>query len=207
MFKFEKTKWNKKYFFIATAVFAVMLLGKYYFFNKSAQFPYAQSNQDLSIVLSKNVSVERHFFTYVIKSNDVEGEAVLTPVSSDDAGKAIVLSQIVGTKNTFANSRAPYAGHITSNIECNTKKYVREQKFLFGRSESTILLAVTNDRHIFGVCTLEQVKYASIVWAFYDDKRKHVISVKLFKPVSDIQKIEESYQDILKTFNLVMAQP
>jgi hypothetical protein len=169
-------------------------------------FPYGNSS-DLQIQLKEHRLEGERNSVYFIKSADIEGEAALTPAPTLDLGQSFVNSQIVGVKSTFESSRAPYAGQITAMIDCHTKKFVKEQTLPFLGGESTAIMAVATGRHIFGSCSVDEMKYAAIVWAGYDQKRRQVLSVKLFKPVQGALQVELAQQEILRVLKTVIQQP
>jgi hypothetical protein len=169
-------------------------------------FPYGHS-ADLQIQLKGHRAEGERSSVYLIKSADIEGEATLTSAPTIDLGQSFVNSQIVSVKSTFESSRAPYAGQITAIIDCHTKKFVKEQTLPFLGEESTAVMAVATSRHIFGSCSVDEMKYAAIAWAGYDRKRRQVLSVKLFKPVQGAAQVELAQQEILGILKTVIQQP
>ena len=143
--------------------------------------------------------------SYKICSGNIEGEIVLTAEGSHEVGLVVINSLIFGLKSTFADSRAPYGGQITSVIGCITKKYVKEQTIVFDKRDTKIILAVANDRQIFGICAEDQIKYVSAVWAGYDGPKERVAVVRLFKPIVSLNDIDAFQKDILRTFEKAMV--
>jgi hypothetical protein len=143
--------------------------------------------------------------TYKFCSGDIEGEIVLTSEDSYEVGRVIINSLIFGLKSTFADSRAPYGGQITSMIGCINKKYVKEQTIFFDERATKIILAVANDRQIFGICAENEIKYVSAVWAGYDAPKKRVAVIRIFKPIVNLNDIDPSQKDIMRVFEKAMA--
>lgn len=135
-----------------------------------------------------------------VKVGATEGEISTTSVDSATAAQTLIDAQIVSVQSTFRNMTAPYPGQITAVVECNTRKFVSEKVVHFENKKSTLILAVANNRRIFGSCLLEDVKYVSAVWAAYDENKKQVVRVRLFMPVADAKKIEAAQNEILKVF-------
>lgn len=205
MFAFKQGRTAPFLLLVAGSVVVVFVTGNSWLM-PSEGFPYGHST-DLQIQL-KGYRVEgERSSVYSIKSDDVEGEATLTPAPTIDLGQSFVNSQIVGVKSTFQSSPAPYAGQITATIDCHTKKFVKEQTLTFRGTESTAVLAVATGRHIFGSCSVDEIKYAAIVWGGYDQKRRQVLSVKLFKPVRGAPQVELAQQEILRVLKTVIQQP
>lgn len=138
--------------------------------------------------------------SYKLCSGDIEGEIVLTAESSADVAEVIVNSLISGLKSTFADSRAPYGGQITSIIGCSNRKYVKEHTLVFDDRNTKIVLAVANDRQIFGICAEDQIKYVSALWAAYDSSKKRLVVVRLYKPILLVKDIDVSQVEILRIF-------
>jgi hypothetical protein len=138
---------------------------------------------------------------YIVTSGDIDGQATATSVSSLNSAQSIVNAEIVGVKSTFNNANAPYGGHITKTIQCFTHKYVTEKNIDFAGEKTQVVLAVASSRRIFGICTADEVKFASGVWAAYDKSKSRVLSVKLFKPVTNPTQIAKAQEDILLTLS------
>lgn len=183
----------------------MVLIGKYWL-EKRDGFPYGPSSADVQILLKEHTSAVGQRYVYLVKAGDIEGEAVLTSAPTSTIGRAIVDSQIVGVTSPFENSVAPYPGQITSLIACNTRKYVKEQNFRFGSVETKLVLAVASARRIFGSCSADEIKHAAIFWAAYDEQRRQVVTVKLFKPISGPDNVAESQQEILRIFRKIMLE-
>lgn len=168
-------------------------------------FPYAAPAGDVEIKLKGNGSTAQGE-VYEITAGDVHGEATLVSAPTSNIAQGIVNSHIVGVTSTFRNSRAPYAGQITAVINCDTKKFVKEQPMPFLGQRAEMVLAVANSRRIFGICAINEVKFATGTWAGYDADRKQVLTVKLFKPVDDPGAIEDSQKSIVQVFQKVINQ-
>lgn len=194
-----------KSFLLAAAIGLTIVVGIYWL-QKGEGFPYSESSAGVQIKLKENTSAAQGS-VYTITAGQIDGEAVLNSAPTASLGQSLVNSQIVGVESTFQNSRAPYAGHITALIECNTNKFVKEKIVSFAGAETKLILAVTSGRRIFGVCSIEEVKYASVFWSGYDEQRRQVLTVKLFKPITDPNKIEESQQEIFGIFQKVINHP
>jgi hypothetical protein len=205
MFAFKQCRAAPFLLLVAGSVVVIFVTGRSWLV-PGEDFPYGHST-DLQIQLKGQRTEGERSSVYSIKSDDVEGEATLTPSPTIDLGQSLVNSQIVGVKSTFESSRAPYAGQITAIIDCHTKKFVKEQTLAFLGKESTAVLAVATGRHIFGSCSVDEMKYAAIVWGGYDQKRRRVLSVKLFKPVVGASQVELAQQEILRVLKTIIQQP
>jgi hypothetical protein len=205
MFAFKQGRAAPFLLLVAGPVVVIFVTGKSWLM-PSEDFPYGHS-ADLQIQLKGHRAEGERSSVYSIKSADIEGEATLTPAPTIDLGQSFVNSQIVSVKSTFESSRAPYAGQITAIIDCHTKKFVKEKILPFLGTDATAVLAVATGRHIFGSCSIDEVKYAAIVWGGYDQKRRQVLSVKLFKPVQGASQVELAQQEILRVLKTVIQQP
>ncbi len=194
-----------KLFGLTLAIGLVIIFGKIWLI-KDDSFPYSSSSTDVKIILREHPSDVDQRSVYLIKFGDIEGEAVLTPAFTKSEGQADIDSQIISITSTFRDSVAPYPGHITSSIRCDSTKYLKEKILSFRGADTKLILAVASGRHIFGVCSSNEIKYASAFWAAYDEQRKLVVTVKLFKPIGDPNKIEESQEEIRSVFNKVIHQ-
>ena len=200
-FYVQTLKISIRNFILLTAIIASTVLSGTYCV--ADELPYLQSSSAIQITL-KNHSSSVHQTSYLITSGDIEGDADLTPAPSTAEGQLIVSSQLVGVKSTFENSNAPYGGQITALITCNMQKYVKEQPVTFEGSVSQAILAVATARRGFGACSFDLVKYASVFWAGYDMQRKQVLTIKLFKPVMNPNKIDDSQKEILQILKKII---
>ena len=182
---------------VIVAAISSVLLGK------EKIFPYAIPTDEVQITLKTEPSASST--VYSVKANDIDGEVLLSP-ASQSVGDSIVNAVLVGVTSTFENRRAPYAGHISEQISCATQKYLKEQKIRFENRDTTLVLAVANDRRIFGSCTTEQIKYAAAVWAAYDEKQQQVVTVRLFKPIDDQHPVERAQDELVQIFGKVIAR-
>lgn len=173
----------------------------------SPYFPFTQLSGDTHVVLKPSSTLGNQKFNYQINAQDIDGEASATMELSRVEGYKSADTQMTGVKSSFGSRTAPYPGHITSTIDCQSKKYVRERDFKFESAPSKLILAVASSRRIYGVCALEDVKFASIFWSGYDEKRKQLTTVRLFKTVKDPKKINEEQNSLLKTFSALFPQP
>lgn len=162
---------------------------------------------DIEIVLKEHDPEALQNKIFTIKAKEIEGEASLASVPNSDIGNIMVHSQIVGLKSTFSSMRAPYSGHITALIECKAQDYLKELGIPFGSSATTAILAVATQQRIVGACALEQIKYASAFWAGYDDEHNQVVSIKLFKPIADLQMVDQYQEDLSQTLIKITRQP
>jgi len=200
---------NKSVFTCLAGLVSITLLvavGRLWWDARDA-FPYGHSNAGVQIRLLDGAATATGRAVYEIAAGEIKGEAVLESASTVAEGLSMVNSSLVGVKSTFKSSRAPYAGHITATIDCGAQKYVKEEAISFAGRTSELILAVASERRVFGVCSVNQVKYVSATWAAYDAARRKVVTVKLFKPVSDPAKLEESQQQVLTVFNKVINYP
>lgn len=172
--------------------------------SEKAIFPYGQPSLDVQLKLKYYDPTAMRTAVYSIKAGDVEGEADFVSAPTPDLGQLILHSKITVLQSTAGNMRAPYGGEITTTIECTSRKYVKEQAFSFRGLSSKLILAVASGRKNFGVCSLEEVGYAALYFAAYDEQKKHVLTVQLFKPITDPNKIEISQQEILKILQKVI---
>lgn len=194
-----------KYFIILVVIGGMIAVGNYWFVNEPS-FPYSNSSADIHIILDESTSIKSQRSFYEIKSGIVEGKVTLTAAATISLGQSIINSQIFGIKSTFESTTAPYPGFITQVIACETKKYVKEQDLSLGGKAGKMILAVVSGRRLFGICTLEEIKYASLFWTAYDQERKQVVTVELFIPVTDLNKIDESQKEILQILNKLISR-
>jgi hypothetical protein len=175
-----------------------------YWWTKEETFPFSPPSAEVQIKRSERPLAGEKNSVYIIKAGAVEGEAVLTSSPTPVLAQSLINSQIIGVTSTFESSRAPYPGQITAMIECYAKKYVKERIVPFAGSQTKLILAVANGRRISGSCSVEDIRYASAVWAGYDGKRRQVVSVKLFKPLSNPAEIDGSQQEIFRIFGKII---
>lgn len=192
-----------KFFYIAVVIGGGVALGNYWFSNRP-DFPYSDSKADIQITLDESTLNKAQRSFYEIKAGAIDGKATFTSVSTFSLGQSIMNSQIFGIKSTFESTTAPYPGFITQVIACETKKYVKEQNIVFSGKASKMILAVVSNRRLFGICSLDEIKYTSLFWTGYDEKRKQVVTIELFNPVTDISKINESQNEIIQIFNKII---
>ncbi len=145
---------------------------------------------------------------YTIKADDIEGQATTTPVKTEKEAQTLISVEIVGVRSTFASANAPYGGQITSTIKCYTQKYVKEKTIPLNSEKAQVIMAVASDRKISGICSADEVKFASALLAAYDKDKNRVLVVKLFKPVTngkEAKQIDAAQQNLLETFNKVIT--
>jgi hypothetical protein len=194
-----------KIFLFVFVICSFLFIGLYST-KKKETFPYASNSQDVQFYLkeqTQSATVQR--FAYSIHSGAIEGEAKLTYAPTIEMGNMIVNAYILGVQSTFEASRAPYAGHVTELIECQNQKYFKEKEIIFLKTKTRLLLAVANGRRLTGSCTVDQIKYVSIFWAGYDEIKKQVVTIQLFKPISDLNNVDEYQEILLQTFNIIMG--
>ena len=161
---------------------------------------------EIQVTLKAPASEKMGRAIYTITAGDIDGEASVVTVASPNNGKTMASAEIVGVKSTFSSTNAPYGGQITSTIQCHTQKYIKEQNINFNDEKTQVILAVASNRRIFGICTVNEIKFAVAVWSVYDKKRSRVLSVKLYKPISEATQIQKAQQDILQILNKVINQ-
>lgn len=172
---------------------------------KEQTFPYGKPSTEIKIQERKMSNLSDSTRVFVIQSRDVEGEALLTLVSTSEEGQSLVNAEIMGVKTTFQMSRAAYAGHISAVIDCQTQKFVEERTHAFGQGEARVILAVANARRTFGNCSEKEIQYAVAVGAAYDAKSQLVLSVKLYQPVHGPEQIKESQENLLRFVSQIMV--
>lgn len=177
-------------------------VGGYWIAGNEEKIPYLHASSEVQIL--KKDSQGSHGTLYSIKAGDIDGEAVLTSAPTATVGQSIIHSQVVGIESAFASSRVPYAGHITAQMDCNAKKFVKEQSFIFEGEQTKLILAVANARRILGSCLLEEIKHVSGFWAAYDQQRKQVLTLKLFKRVEGPEQIDQSQQEVKRVFQKII---
>lgn len=169
-------------------------------------FPYANQFPEIRAVLKKHASSPVRQTVYTLSAGAIQGEAILTPAPTVAVGRSIVDSQFAGVKGSYTKMRAPYTGQVTSHIDCSAKKFVEERPLMFNGIETPAILAVTGPRRIFGTCSLDQVKYASVFWSVYDSQKGQVLTIKLFKSVSDLDSINRAQQELFQLFQNLSKQ-
>lgn len=194
-------------FFIAAAIVISASFAVKFWSESDGGFPYGQSSEGLEIKQKDPSFGAAEGRAFRIKSGDIEGEAMVTAAPMKSAGQSMVNAELVGVKSTFQVSRAPYGGHITSFIDCEANKYIKEQNVAFAGAQTQMIMAVATARRIFGSCSTDQIKFASMIWSGYDEVRKQVLTVKLFKPVNDASAINQSQEEIFKVFQKVISHP
>ena len=142
---------------------------------------------------------------YGFKTAASAGEAIITSTPSAEAAEKIMNSFTAGIKTSFETRSAPYAGHITANIDCVTRKYLKELAVPFGETKADLVLAVANDRRL-SVCSLEQVKYLSGFWTSYNKKKQHVLTIKIFAPIAQLENVDSQQQDVLRTLQKIAIE-
>lgn len=160
---------------------------------------------DVQIVLKQPASEKNRRAVYSVTSGNIDGLATVTSVTSASDAQTMVNAEIVNVKSTFDSSNAPYGGHITATIKCHTQKYVKEKEVIFEGEKTQAIVAVASNRRIFGICSADEVNFASGTWAAYDKNKNRVLTLKLFKPVSQASQIEKAQQDILQIFSKVIT--
>ncbi len=189
----------------------ISLLGLVFFtgkllIEKKEKFPFGESSGEIQITFKDHASTNTQRFLIKATEN-IEGEAVFASVPTKSMAQLLISSIIVGSKSSFGDRTAPYGGHISSQIVCNTQKYLKEQVILFRGSESKLILAVTNSRRMLGECSIDQVKFATAIWAVYDEQRKQILTIRLFKPILNLKNIEESQAEVLRIFLKIINRP
>lgn len=191
-----KLKFKLLITFSFSLLLAAAISVKLFFFQEN-KFPYGKPSSEIQITLKNDGATSTENTVYLISTKDLSGEAIFKNIQDDNEAQVIILSQLLGIKSAFTNSRAPYGGHITAIIDCKSQQFLKEEKTEFQSKSTNLILAIASERHIFGGCSLDQIKFAAGLWAAFDEKRKQVVTIKLFAPISNPNQIEESQQKIL----------
>lgn len=160
------------------------------------------SDQKVQLILKEGSKLRK---IYEFEDKGTVGEATISSISSPETAKKIMNSFTAGIKSSFENRSAPYAGHITADIDCVARKYFKELEVPFGEAQAHLVLAVANDRRL-SVCSLEQIKYLSGFWTSYNKKKQHVLSIKTFKPMTHLENADDQQQDVLRTLQTIAIQ-
>jgi hypothetical protein len=192
---------------LAVVLAVAIFIGVKFLPNKGGGFPYGRSSSEIQVSPKENDFAVGRRTAYQVRSGDIEGEAILTPVHSATEADAMVDSQIFGVKSAFQERPAPYGGQITALIACDPQKYVKEQTVPFAGKDARLLLAVASGRKVYGSCSAEEIKYASIFLSAFDDARGQAITVKLFKPVANMAEIQPSQEALLKILHHLLSLP
>lgn len=160
------------------------------------------SEQKTQLVLKEDSKLRK---TYEFKDSGTLGEASLSFVSTSEMAENVMHAFVAGIKTSFENRSAPYAGHITADIDCVARKYLREQSVPFGETQARLVLAVANDRQL-SVCSVEQIQYVSGFWTTYNKNKQQVLSIKIFQRVTRLDTIEDQQQDLLSTLQKIASQ-
>jgi hypothetical protein len=186
-------------YFLIVALLAVGLVYGWQWFDKKG-FPYSRSSSDFKISLKQKSTSPARRSIYAVDAGQIDGEAVLSYAPTKSVGQSMVSSQLAGIKSPFETMRAPYAGQITSHINCSAQKYLKEYELSFAGEDTHMVLAVASPRRVFGSCAVEQIKYASLFWTGYDDRRKQVVTVKLFKAIESLNEIDVAQKELTQAF-------
>lgn len=170
-------------------------------------FSYSQSSADIQIKPKESNFAAGQRSIFQVSAGSIEGEAVLTPVPAAGEGGSLVEAQLYGVKSAFQERPAPYGGQITAKIACDSQKYIQERAIPFGGGDGWLILAVASGRRLYGSCTAEEIKYASVFWAAFDEKKMQAVTVKLFKPVGSLEEIGASQQELVRVLRRVMGLP
>lgn len=199
-----KIKLNNKFLKFLIIIIIFLIFG-IYLKNTLNSFPYQYPKNEIEINLQKNSGGLSQPTIYLIKAGEIVGRAKITKVPNSDSGLTLVNWNIINFKSTFRNSAAPYGGQVTSQISCESQKFIKEQSVIFLKKESKVLLGVANNRQIFGSCVLDEIKYATGVWAGYDDSNKQVLSIELFKAIQSPIEIENAQNKIFVILNKIIS--
>lgn len=160
------------------------------------------SEQKTRLVLKEDSKLRK---TYDLKDSGIVGEASISLVSTTEMAENIMSAFTASIKTSFENRSAPYAGHITTDIDCMARKYLRELTAPFGEAQARIVLAVANDR-LLSVCSVEQIQYVSGFWTTYNKKTQQVMSIKIFKPITRLENLENQQKDLVSTLQKIATQ-
>ncbi len=167
-------------------------------------FPYPSTDKSIIIESKKNEPQADQPLVFSVRTVDGDGTATLIPSPSKQEADSIIHSLQVSIRSPFEQSRAPYAGHISDVIVCKTKKYLKNQSYVFRGSKTEALLAVANDRLVVGSCDQDQMKNASLFWAGYDELRQQIIVVKLFKPLKNAQSVTDAQNELIEILKKII---
>jgi hypothetical protein len=140
-----------------------------------------------------------------LQSEEIEGEAIVTLIPSKSVALAIIESTNYASQSPFKNTTAPYGGHISREIDCPSKKYLKEFVIPFNSSDTKLILAVANKRRTIGVCSIDEIEFVSATWATYDEKLNQLVVIKLFKSIAHVDHINELQNEILKIFKSIIG--
>lgn len=142
---------------------------------------------------------------YGIISQGTEGEAVAYNMTGEEFATPLMDSFLTGIKSSFENRRAPYSGHITTDIDCVARKYLKELPVTFKNRKTNAVLAVANERKL-AVCSLEQIKFISAYWTAFNKDKQLVFTVKLFMRIQNLDTVHKSHQRLLKRLQDIINQ-
>lgn len=167
-------------------------------------FPYGSPVKEIQIILKSYKPASARTTVFTIQAGGIQGEADLVSAPTANVGRLIIDANASTLKSTVENMHAPYGGEITSTIECRARKYVKDRDISFPGLDSKLILAVATSRKIFGVCALEEIGNVAVYFTAYDKKRKQVLTVQLFKPITDLKKIDEFQEEIFKLLQKII---
>lgn len=126
----------------------------------------------------------------IIQNKEFSGDITYKKNQNTNSATQIIDTQLFSVKSSFKKMNAPYGGHVTKHITCDTEKYLKEVPFIYQGKETKVIFAVATARKLFGGCAKQQIKHAALFWAAYDKKTRKVIIIRLFKPLKEIDQIE-----------------
>lgn len=126
----------------------------------------------------------------IIQNKKISGDITYKETQNINSATQIIDTQLFSIKSSFKKMNAPYGGHVTKHITCDTEKYLKEIPFIYQGQETKIILAVATARKLFGGCAKQQIKHAALFWVAYDKKISKIIIIRLFKPLEEIEQIE-----------------
>jgi hypothetical protein len=169
-------------------------------------FPFALDHMEIkySQASIKNYSDRRT--VYSVEVGDVSGEITVIPSDATNATKMRDM-QVSGVRSAFKVMPAPYAGHITTHIDCGTEQYISEKTYTFQETQTQIIFAVSGARKVLGTCAVSEVRFAMALWLFFDKERQLLVIAKLFKPVASPTEIQQSQSAIMELIQQFRSPP
>ena len=127
---------------------------------------------------------------YFTKRFEARLKVHTAPVATS-AVKAIARAELSAVRNLYVPRKTPYAGEVSSWIECDENLKPREFKFHFDGEEINGLVAGVSRRLVFGACAKGQVAHLGAFFILFDSVAKKIIEVRLFDLESRPEKGSE----------------
>lgn len=190
----------------ALAIVGLLGVGSAVFWYTSPPvFPYGRP-EGLKIQFVPEISSGADRQVFELRGEASRGQAILTKSPSKKEALQLIDAEMVGVRSTYEKTTAPYPGQITKTIECDTKRFVRERDLPAGELTGSVVVAAANDRRVFGICALDEVKYVGGVWAAYDEARRSLVLVKIYASVNRPAEIETVQKKLWETFLEIAGQ-